>query len=40
MANEQYFATLAQWFGVPVSELVDIFPNLSNFNSATLDFFV
>jgi uncharacterized protein (DUF1501 family) len=40
VANEQYFATLAQWFGVPVSELVDIFPNLSNFNSATLDFFV
>lgn len=40
IANEQYFATLAQWFGVPSSELVDIFPNLSNFNSATLDFFV
>ena len=40
VANEQYFATLAQWFVVPVSELVDIFPNLSNFNSATLDFFV
>ncbi len=40
VANEQYFATLAQWFGVPSSELVDIFPNLSNFNNTTLDFFV
>ncbi|KHM44499.1 hypothetical protein PL71_19050 [Pseudoalteromonas distincta] len=40
VANEQYFATLAQWFGVPSSELVDIFPNLSNFDHTTLDFFV
>lgn len=39
-ANEQYFATLAQWFGVPSSELVDIFPNLNNFDKTTLDFFV
>ena len=40
VANEQYFATLAQWFGVPSSELVDIFPNLSNFDHTTLGFFV
>ena len=38
VANEQYFATLAKWFGVPDSELVDIFPNLANFNQHTLDF--
>ncbi|KTF13222.1 DUF1501 domain-containing protein [Pseudoalteromonas sp. H105] len=39
VANEQYFATLAKWFGVPDSELVDIFPNLSNFNQHTLNVF-
>ncbi|MDP2634148.1 MULTISPECIES: DUF1501 domain-containing protein [unclassified Pseudoalteromonas] len=39
VANEQYFATLAKWFGVPDSELVDIFPNLSNFNQHTLNLF-
>ncbi len=38
VANEQYFATLARWFGVPDSELVDIFPNLANFNQHTLGF--
>ena len=38
VANEQYFATLAQWFGVPSSELGDIFPNLQYFDNATLDF--
>lgn len=40
VANEQYFATLAQWFGVPSSELGDIFPNLQYFDNSTLDFFV
>ncbi|GHB71399.1 Tat pathway signal protein [Psychrosphaera saromensis] len=40
VANEQYFATLAQWFGVPNSELGDIFPNLQYFDNSTLDFFV
>jgi uncharacterized protein (DUF1501 family) len=40
VANEQYFATLAKWFGVPTSELGDIFPNLKNFNQSTLDFIV
>ena len=34
LAERDEFADL------PVSGLVDIFPNLSNFNSATLDFFV
>lgn len=38
VANEQYFASLAHWFGVPHSELVDLFPNLSNFNDHTLGF--
>jgi len=38
VANEQYFATLAQWFGVPSSELSDIFPNLANFTDPTLGF--
>ena len=40
VANEQYFATLAKWFGVPASELGDIFPNLRYFNQSTLDFMV
>ena len=40
VANEQYFASLAQWFGVPSSELSDIFPNLTNFDRTTLDFFM
>ena len=40
VSNEQYFATLAQWFGVAPSELSDIFPNLTNFDRTTLDFFV
>lgn len=38
VANEQYFASLARWFGLDNSELVDIFPNLANFNSHTLPF--
>ncbi|ALS33747.1 hypothetical protein PTRA_a2681 [Pseudoalteromonas translucida KMM 520] len=40
VANEQYFSTLAKWFGVPASELGDIFPNLKYFNQSTLDFMV
>jgi uncharacterized protein (DUF1501 family) len=31
MANDLYFAELALWFGVPLSELHTIFPNLGNF---------
>jgi uncharacterized protein (DUF1501 family) len=38
VANQQYFASLAQWFGLDNTELVDIFPNLANFNSHTLPF--
>lgn len=38
IANEQYFATLAKWFGVPNNELVDLFPNLTYFDQKTLGF--
>lgn len=37
-SNEQYFATLAKWFGLPDSELIDLFPNLTHFNQRTLNF--
>ncbi|MCL1037499.1 DUF1501 domain-containing protein [Shewanella submarina] len=39
VANEQYFATLAKWFGASDSDLLDLFPNLGNFNQHTLDIF-
>jgi uncharacterized protein (DUF1501 family) len=39
IANEQYFATLANWFGASSSSLNDLFPNLSNFNQQTLPIF-
>jgi uncharacterized protein (DUF1501 family) len=39
IANEQYFASLAQWFGASRSGLNDLFPNLSNFNQQTLPIF-
>ena len=35
---DQYGATLAKWFGVPVASLPSIFPNLSNFTAQTLGF--
>jgi uncharacterized protein (DUF1501 family) len=35
---DQYGATLAQWFGVPVGNLPSIFPNLKNFTNQTLGF--
>jgi len=37
-STDQYAATLAAWFGVPVTSLTTLFPNLSNFASATLGF--
>jgi uncharacterized protein (DUF1501 family) len=38
LAIEQYGATLARWFGASASQLLDIFPNLANFDSSNLGF--
>ena len=35
---DQYGATLARWFGVPDSQLGDVFPNLANFSKRDLGF--
>ncbi|HMW48264.1 MAG TPA: DUF1501 domain-containing protein [Cellvibrionaceae bacterium] len=35
---EQYAATLSKWFGVSDEDLVNIFPNLKNFNNKNLGF--
>ncbi|HEV2692713.1 MAG TPA: DUF1501 domain-containing protein [Verrucomicrobiae bacterium] len=35
---DQYFATLATWFGVNTSNLATVFPNLGRFNPANLGF--
>jgi uncharacterized protein (DUF1501 family) len=37
-AIDQYGATLAKWFGVPVADFAGIFPNLANFPTQTLSF--
>jgi len=37
-ASVQYAATLAQWFGVSVSQLSTIFPNIGSFGSNNLGF--
>jgi uncharacterized protein (DUF1501 family) len=37
-AIDQYFATIATWFGVDSDNLATIFPNLSRFNSSNLGF--
>ena len=37
-AIDQYFATLATWFGVDNSNLATVFPNLSRFTSSNLGF--
>jgi uncharacterized protein (DUF1501 family) len=37
-AIDQYFATLATWFGVDNSNLATVFPNLSRFTSPNLGF--
>jgi uncharacterized protein (DUF1501 family) len=34
IATDQYFATLARWYGVSSSELATIFPNLATFTAA------
>jgi uncharacterized protein (DUF1501 family) len=35
---EQYAATLARWFGLPDSQLVNVFPRIGNFSSTNLGF--
>jgi uncharacterized protein (DUF1501 family) len=37
-AIDQYFATLATWFGVDNSNLATVFPNLGRFVSPNLGF--
>ena len=37
-ACDQYFATLASWFGVDTSNLTTVFPNLGRFASTNLGF--
>jgi len=37
-AIDQYFATLATWFGVDASNLATVFPNLGRFSSPNLGF--
>ncbi|UPW17634.1 DUF1501 domain-containing protein [Agarivorans sp. TSD2052] len=39
VANEQYFASLASWFGLSDSEILELFPSLSNFNQTHLSMF-
>jgi len=35
---DQYAATLARWYGLPESNMSDVFPNLPNFNERNLGF--
>jgi len=35
---DQYVATIAKWFGLSDSELLDVFPNLENFETSDLGF--
>ncbi|MEO7030087.1 MAG: DUF1501 domain-containing protein [Acidobacteriaceae bacterium] len=37
-ATSQYASTLAQWFGVPVSQLSTVLPNIGNFTTNNLGF--
>ena len=37
-AIDQYFATLATWFGIDADNLATVFPNLSRFSSSNLGF--
>jgi uncharacterized protein (DUF1501 family) len=36
---DQYAASLASWYGVPVNNFADVFPNVSNFSLPTLPLF-
>ena len=38
LSVDQYGATLAKWFGVPDSQLGEVFPNLANFTQRDLGF--
>ncbi|HEX4351041.1 MAG TPA: hypothetical protein VH251_11670, partial [Verrucomicrobiae bacterium] len=37
-AIDQYFATLATWFGVDADNLTTVFPNIGRFTSSNLGF--
>lgn len=37
-ASVQYASTLAQWFGLPTSQLATVFPNIVNFSSNNMGF--
>jgi uncharacterized protein (DUF1501 family) len=37
-AIDQYFATLASWFGVDKGNLATVFPNIGRFSSPNLGF--
>jgi uncharacterized protein (DUF1501 family) len=37
-ACDQYFATLASWFGLDSNDLITVFPNLGRFSSSNLGF--
>ena len=37
-SQDQYGASIAQWFGVPGNELSQVFPNLANFSTPTAGF--
>ncbi|TQF67644.1 DUF1501 domain-containing protein [Pseudoalteromonas luteoviolacea] len=38
-ANEQYFAPIAKWFGLPESEIYELFPNSRNFDTFAMPLF-
>lgn len=38
VSTEQYSATLAKWFGLSASDIIELFPSLGNFDQATLNF--
>ena len=37
-SSQQYAATLAQWFGLPASQLAAVFPSIGNFSTSNLGF--